>query len=62
MGNLLTKELFTIFRKTHLHPNFPKLGKVIIKDQDRFGVKGGDEAMISQWKNWSGWIERIGEI
>ena len=62
MGNLLTKELFTIFRKTHLHPNFPKLGKVIIKGLDRFGVKGGAEAMISQWKNWSGWIERIGEI
>ena len=46
MGNLLTKELFTIFRKTHLHPNFPKLGKVIIKGLDRFGVKGGAEGMI----------------
>ena len=57
MGNLLTKELFTIFRKRIFIQTFQR-GEKYLKSEDRFGAGG----MIRHWKNWSGWIERTGEI
>ena len=55
MGNLLTKDLFTIFRKkTHLLTNFLQQGNMSLKMKiSRFAFRNCAEGKIRQWKIWS---------
>ena len=57
MGNLLTKELSTIFRKRIFIQTFQRMENIL-----KVRIDLVPDGMIRHWKNWSGGIERIGEI
>ena len=55
MGNLLTKDLFTIFRKNASSYKLSSARIHVLKMRkiSRFAFRNCAEGKIRQWKNWS---------